>query len=110
MRTMSPVDTRPGGSDAKIQRDVIAQLNRDALFTPAELGVEVTNRIVTLTGAVSSREKIGAAMDIAAAIPGVRVVANKLTVQPEPGGPDISGAGVRGDAAMRRSRPTSSRR
>ena len=67
-------------TDKQIQLDVLADIERDLSFKPAEIGVEVDNGIVTLTGTVSSYLKVGAAADIASTVPGVKDVANKLTV------------------------------
>lgn len=67
-------------TDKQIQLDVLADIDRDFYFKPAEIGVEVDGGIVTLTGTVSSYLKVGAAADIASIVPGVKDVANKLTV------------------------------
>ena len=67
-------------TDKQIQLDVLAEIERDLSFKPAEIGVEVDNGIVTLTGTVSSYLKVGAAAEIASIVPGVKDVANKLTV------------------------------
>ncbi len=67
-------------TDKQIQLDVLAEIERDLRFKPAEIGVEVDDRIVTLTGTVSSYLKIGEAAEIASMVPGVKDVANKLTV------------------------------
>jgi osmotically-inducible protein OsmY len=69
-------------TDQEIQLDILAEIARDFRFKPAELGVEVDGGIVTLTGTVSSFRKIGEAAEIATGVPGVRDVANKLTVNP----------------------------
>lgn len=68
-------------SDRQIQLDVIAEIERDWRFRPAEVGVEVDQGIVTLTGTVSSYLKLGEAADIAARVMGVKGVANDLTVK-----------------------------
>lgn len=68
-------------TDHHIQMDVIAEIERDWRFQPAEIGVEVDDGIVTLTGTVSSYLKVGEAADIAARVPGVKDVANNLTVR-----------------------------
>ncbi len=72
---------RPPKSDREIQGEVLAELNRDDRLTPAEVGVEVCGGIVTLTGTVSSYEKVEAAADIAMCSKDVRDVANKLGVE-----------------------------
>lgn len=68
-------------TDRQIQLDVLAEIARDFRFRPAEVGVEVDDGIVTLTGTVSSYVKLGQAADIAAGVYGVKDVANKLTVE-----------------------------
>lgn len=69
-------------TDRETQLDVLAEVARDFRFKPAEIGVEVDNGIVTLTGTVSSYLKVGVAADLATNVPGVKDVANKLTVAP----------------------------
>ena len=69
-------------TDSQIRHDVLAEIERDWRFEPAELGVEVDHGVVTLVGTVSSYEKLLVAADIAAAIAGIKGVANKLTVKP----------------------------
>ena len=68
-------------TDRQIQLDVLAEIARDVRFHPTEIGVEVDDGIVTLTGTVSSYVKLGQAADIAAGVYGVKDVANKLTVE-----------------------------
>jgi len=67
-------------TDRQIQLDVLAELASDSRFKPAEVGVEVDNGVVTLTGTVSSYVKLGLAADLTASVAGVSDVANKLTV------------------------------
>jgi len=80
-------------TDTQIRRDVIDEIERDWRFEPAELGVEVDAGVVTLDGTVSTYEKLLAAAEIAAAIAGVKGVANKLTVRPR-------GAALRDDTQL----------
>ncbi len=68
-------------TDAQLRKDVMEEIERDWRFKPAELGVEVDQGIVTLTGTVSSYTKLMAAADIAAEIAGTKGVANELTVR-----------------------------
>jgi osmotically-inducible protein OsmY len=67
-------------SDSQLRQDVIDEIERDWRFKRAELGIEVDQGIVTLTGTVSSYPKLVAAADIAADIAGTKGVANELTV------------------------------
>jgi len=69
-------------TDHHIQLDVIAEIERDWRFKPAEIGVEVDHGVVTLSGTVSSYLKVGEAADVATRVPGVKDVANKLIVRP----------------------------
>jgi osmotically-inducible protein OsmY len=55
-------------TDSQLRKDVIDEIERDWRFKAAELGVEVDQGIVTLTGTVSSYPKLMAAADIAAEI------------------------------------------
>lgn len=69
-------------TDSQLRQDVIDEIERDWRFKPAELGVEVDQGIVTLTGTVSSYTKLTTAADVAAEIAGTKGVANELTVRP----------------------------
>jgi osmotically-inducible protein OsmY len=71
-------------TDKEIQLDVLAEIARDGRFKPAELGVEVDAGVVTLIGTVTSYPKLAAAAEIAGDVPGVKDVANKLTVEIAP--------------------------
>jgi osmotically-inducible protein OsmY len=71
-------------TDKEIQLDVLAEIARDLRFKPAELGVEVDAGVVTLIGTVTSYSKLAAAAEIAGDVPGVKDVANKLTVEIAP--------------------------
>ncbi len=68
-------------TDQQLQLDVQAELNRDWRFKPAEIGVEVDQGVVTLTGTVSTYSKIGQAVEASGRVAGVTDVANKLAVQ-----------------------------
>jgi osmotically-inducible protein OsmY len=68
-------------TDAQLRTDVIDEIERDWRFKAAELGVEVDQGVVTLTGTVSSYPKLMAAADIAAEIAGTKGVANELIVR-----------------------------
>jgi osmotically-inducible protein OsmY len=80
---MLQTKTRPK-TDKEIQLDVLAEIARDGRFKPAELGVEVDTGVVTFTGTVTSYPKLAAAAEIAGDVPGVKDVANKLTVEIAP--------------------------
>ena len=72
---------QPSKSDHAIQGDVLSALNHDGRLTPAEIGVEVSDGIVTLTGVVSCLEVAEAAADVALSAASVCDVANRLTVE-----------------------------
>ena len=88
--TKAPKVVGPLKPDREIQEDVIAELNRDARLTPAEVGVEVLGGVVTLTGTVSRRAKIDAAAEIAMSVSGVHDVANELRAADDATRPDDS--------------------
>jgi osmotically-inducible protein OsmY len=78
-------------SDAQIRRDTLDELERHWRFKPAEIGVEVDDGVITLTGTVTSYAKLLAAADVASTIAGVKGVANELVVR-------VPGLGVPSDA------------
>lgn len=69
-------------TDARIQDDVLRELEAEPHVDRTEIGVEVRNQVVTLTGTVTSWAKKLAAADAAHRAPGVRDVANDLVVKP----------------------------
>ena len=75
-------------SDEAIHADVIVELTWDPEVSETEVGVEVDDGVVTLTGAVDAYAKKRAAERAAFRISGVRAIANDLSVK---------GAGVRND-------------
>jgi osmotically-inducible protein OsmY len=79
---------RPPKSDRDIQSDVLAQLNADGRLRPAEVGVEVADGVVTLTGTVSCHSKVDAASEIAVRVSSVHDVANEMAVDGERHGTD----------------------
>jgi osmotically-inducible protein OsmY len=86
-------------TDEEIQRDVMAELKWDARIAPNEIGVMVTNGVVTLTGWVDSYSKKWAAERAAHRVRGVKAVANDLEVRmpssDEKPDPEIAGAVAR---------------
>ncbi len=68
-------------TDGDIQADVIRELAWDTRLAPAEVGVEVQNGTVTLTGTVQSWAKLRAASEAAHRVVGVLDVANALAVK-----------------------------
>ena len=82
-------------SDARIQQDVLRELNWDTRVEETDVGVEVDDGIVTLTGIVSSYAKRVAAQEAAHRVSGVRDVANDIEVR-------VLGAGMRTDAEIAR--------
>ena len=79
------ITTHSKTQDAQIQRDVLAELRWDSRIGETEVGVEVDDGVVTLTGYVGSYAKRIAAEDAAHRVPAVRDVANDVLVH-VPGG------------------------
>lgn len=73
-------------SDLQIQQDVMREMRWDTRIEPTEVGVEVDNGVVTLTGTVESFAKKYAAMEAAHRVAGVLDVANDIAVH-LPGSP-----------------------
>jgi osmotically-inducible protein OsmY len=67
-------------TDSQIQQDVLRELSWDPRVEETEVGVEVDNGVVTLTGTVSSWAKRMAAQDAAHRVAGVLDVANDIKV------------------------------
>ena len=68
-------------TDTQIQRDVLDELKWDTRVAPNEVGVEVDNGVVTLTGTVANYAKKLAAEYAAHRVLGVLDVANDLVVK-----------------------------
>ena len=68
-------------SDAKIQKDVLQEMHWDSRVDETDVGVEVDDGIVTLTGTVDSYAKRIAAQEAAHRVAGVLDVANDLEVR-----------------------------
>ncbi len=68
-------------SDTEIHRDVLAELDWDPEVDAKDIGVEVDNGVVTLTGTVDSYTKKWAAERAALRVAGVRAVANDIVVK-----------------------------
>jgi osmotically-inducible protein OsmY len=79
--------TRP---DEQVEQDVIDELRWDAPLRPNQIGVAVTDGVVTLTGPVDTFAKKMAAERAVQRVRGVRVVANDIEVQ-------VPGSAVRTD-------------
>lgn len=67
-------------TDTEMQRDVLEELDWDPKLEAHELGVEVDDGVVTLSGTVDSFAKKYAAERAAFRVDGVRAVANMLTI------------------------------
>lgn len=72
-------------TDSQIHHDVLEELKWDSRVDETEVGVEIDNGVVTLTGTVTSWAKRMAAQDAARRVIGVLDVANDIKVQ-VPGG------------------------
>jgi osmotically-inducible protein OsmY len=68
-------------TDIQIRDDVLAEMRWDTRVVPTEIGVEVKNRVVTLTGAVDSWGRKMAAAAAAHRVVGVLDVANDVMVR-----------------------------
>lgn len=69
-------------SDSEIKRQVLCELKWDSRIAWSEIGVEVFEGVVTLTGNVNSYAKKIAAQEAAHRIDGVLDVANEIAVRP----------------------------
>jgi osmotically-inducible protein OsmY len=69
-------------TDLDLQQEVARELAWDTRLSPTEIGIQVRNAIVTLTGAVDSWAKLRAAQDAAHRVAGVLDVANDIVVKP----------------------------
>jgi len=83
---MADIGKKRGGqmasrSDAQLQQAVLAELAWDTRVAPTEVGVAVENRVVTLSGTISSWAKKLAAEEAAHRVAGVLDVANDLVVK-----------------------------
>lgn len=85
--------TAPIKTDAQIQTDVLNELRWDRTVDATEVGVQVHNGIVTLTGAVNAYPKKFAARDAAHRVWGVLDVVDDMTVR-------IPSASERSDEAI----------
>lgn len=70
-------------SDREIKTQVLRELKWDSRIGWAEIGVEVSEGVVTLTGTVTNYAKKVAAQDAAHRVAGVLDVANEIEVRPE---------------------------
>ena len=73
-------------SDSEIQQDVLRELKWDTRVEETDVGVEVDDGVVTLSGTVSSWGKRHAAAEAAHRVRGVLDVANDIVVK-TPGSP-----------------------
>jgi osmotically-inducible protein OsmY len=80
-------------TDAEVQQDVIRELKWDTRVDETDVGVEVDNGIITLTGTVSSWGKRIAAEEAAHRVHGVLDVANDIVVK-------VPGTGGRTDTEV----------
>jgi osmotically-inducible protein OsmY len=80
-------------TDADILHDVARELAWDTRVSPTEIGLQVKNAVVTLTGTVDTWAKYRAAEEAAHRVKGVLDVANDLTVK-------LPGSGQRTDTEI----------
>lgn len=69
-------------TDLDLQQDVARELAWDTRLSPTDIGIQVKNAVVTLTGTVASWAKLRAAQDAVHRVAGVLDVANDLVVEP----------------------------
>jgi osmotically-inducible protein OsmY len=69
--------------DVAIQQDVLAELAFDPQVEPTDVGVEVDDGVVTLTGTVEKYVERWAAEHAASRVIGVRALANEIVVKRE---------------------------
>jgi osmotically-inducible protein OsmY len=74
-----------GKTDSQVQMDVLEELKWDTRVSATDVGVEVDNGIVTLTGTVDSWAKRSAAAEAAHRVVGVLDVANDIAVKTQGG-------------------------
>lgn len=82
-------------TDTQLQSDVLAELKWDPSFNAAEIGVEVSNGVVTLSGHVDKYAEKWAAERAAQKVTGVKALAIELDVT-------LPGASNRSDADIAR--------
>ena len=80
-------------SDTEIQQEVMLELRWDSRVEATDVGVEVHDGVVTLTGTVDSYVKMLAAAEAAHRVAGVLDVANDLTIK-------LPGFGARTDTEI----------
>lgn len=68
-------------TDVMIREDVLAELDWDARVRPGQIGVSVTDGVVTLNGEVDSLTQRWAAQRAAFRVVGVKAVANDIEVR-----------------------------
>ena len=68
-------------TDLELQKDVIEELKWESSIKPSDIGVSVTNGVVTLTGYVDSFTKKKAAEKAALRVAGVNAVAEDIVVR-----------------------------
>ncbi len=78
MTTMTPERVF---TDSQLHRRVIDELKWDSVVDETDVGVEVDNHVVTLTGSVASYAEKAAARDAVLRVAGVLDVANDVTVK-----------------------------
>jgi osmotically-inducible protein OsmY len=83
-------------TDSQVQAEVLDELRRDQHVRASDVGVQVSDGVVTLTGILCSHAKKVAAAEAAHRVPGVLDVANAIEVRPargsEPTDADIAHA------------------
>jgi osmotically-inducible protein OsmY len=68
-------------ADEKVQRDVLDELHWDPQVKPTDVGLEINDGIVTLTGTVTTYKERRAAAEAALRVYGVRGLVNDIVVK-----------------------------
>lgn len=78
---MSETEMRSDVFDSELRDDVLEELNWEPAVNPSEIGVAVTDGVITLSGVVDSYFEKVAAEQAAKRVFGVRAVANEIEVK-----------------------------
>jgi osmotically-inducible protein OsmY len=75
--------TAAGDTDAQLQKELKAALQRDSRLEGAKIDAAVIHRVAYISGAVDSEFEKAEAEDVASRIKGIAAVRNRLNAEPE---------------------------